>query len=243
VRIGKIEIKRRVWIGLASALVVTGVWWNTVRVKPAVGDAAASAKESFVRMAGAGTRTGDVIRREQAELMDTTPLFFPTAWNFGQQPLAVSMRKQPDQIFGSFPAHLTFTDQNTKVYGVEAAVVPERLVDVLAQGNEAPFAGMGQIDVQRPALAERSSFLEVLDIRAGKNIINQALINLSVPRPDFAPMEFLAVVSSAGLVGDPVLVSGSGWEEVDSFFRSYLVKTFRLGERLSPGRYRVLVGP
>jgi hypothetical protein len=51
------------------------------------------------------------------------------------------------------------------------------------------------------------------------------------------------VVSSAGLIGDPILVTGSGWEEVDTFFRSYLVKTFRLGERLNPGRYRVLVGP
>lgn len=56
-------------------------------------------------------------------------------------------------------------------------------------------------------------------------------------------MEFLAVVSSAGLIADPVLVNGSGWEEVDNFFRSYLVKSFRLGERLNPGRYRVLVGP
>jgi len=44
-------------------------------------------------------------------------------------------------------------------------------------------------------------------------------------------------------VGDLVLTSSSDSEEVDSFFRSYLVKTFRLGERLNPGRYRILVGP
>jgi hypothetical protein len=60
-------------------------------------------------------------------------------------------------------------------------------------------------------------------------------------------MEFLILVSNAGIVGEPVLMTGSRWEEVDeevdAFFRSYLVKTFRLGERLSPGRYRVLVGP
>jgi hypothetical protein len=242
VRIGKIEIKRRVWIGLASALVVTGVWWNTARVKPAVAGAKAPAKPPFVRVVGASTGTGDLVLREQAELMDPTPLFFPTEWNFGQRPLAESMRRQPGQVFGSFGEKITLGEQLIKPYGSEAAVVPERLADVMAQGNEAPFAGMGQIDVQRPALPERNAFLEVEDLAAGKNIIAQTLTGLSLPRTDFAPVEFLAVVSSAGLIGDPVLVSGSGWDEVDSFLRSYLVKTFRLGERLNPGRYRVLVG-
>ena len=50
-----------------------------------------------------------------------------------------------------------------------------------------------------------------------------------------------------GIVGDPILMVGSEGEEmdekVDAFFRSFLVKSFRLGERLNPGRYRVLVGP
>jgi hypothetical protein len=242
VRIGKIEIKRRVWIGLASALVVTGVWWNTARMKPAVAGTAAPAKPPFVRMAGAGTGTGDLILREQAELMDPTPLFFPTEWNFGQRPMPENMRRQPGQVFGSFGENITLGTQPIKPYGSEAAVVPERLADVMAQGNEAPFAGMGQIDVQHPALPERSAILEIGDLSGKENVIKQTLTGLLLPRTDFAPVEFLAVVSSAGLVGDPVLVSGSGWDEVDSFFRSYLVKTFRLGERLDPGQYRVLVG-
>ncbi|MBI2497007.1 MAG: hypothetical protein HYV75_03475 [Opitutae bacterium] len=241
-RIGKFEIKRRVWLGLASALVVTGVWWTTARNKPAAA-VPAPAKQPFVRLAGAGTGAGDQVLREQAELLDPTPLFFPTEWNFGQRPLKESLRKQPGQIFGSFPPKVDFGEQGIKAYGIEPAAVPEQLADVLAQGNEAPFAGMGQIDVHQPALAERSGFLEVYDISAGKYSLKQALANVALPRPDFAPMEFLAVVSSAGMIGEPVLVRGSGWEEVDSFFRSYLVKVFRLGERLSPGRYRVLVGP
>ena len=70
---------------------------------------------------------------------------------------------------------------------------------------------------------------------------------ISLPRLDFAPVEYLVAVSSAGIVGDPILLVGSEGEamdeKVDTFFRSYLVKTFRLGERLNPGRYRVLVGP
>lgn len=241
-RIGKLEIKRRVWIGLAAALAVTGVWWSTARIKPAAANLE-PAKPPFVRLTGVGKGTGDQMLREQAELMDPTPLFFPTEWNFGQRPLRESLRKQPGQFFGSFPPNLDFGEQGIKAYGIEPATVPVQLADVLAQGNEAPFAGMGQVDVLRPALAERSGFLEVYDISAGKYAFKQPLANLDLPRPDFAPMEFLAVIGSAGMVGDPVLVGGSGWEEVDSFFRSYLVKTIRLGERLNPGRYRVVVGP
>jgi len=242
-RIGKIEIKRRVWIGLGAGLAVTGLWWNTARVKPPVTAAVAATKPPFVRLAEVGAGAGNQLLREQAELMDPTPLFFPTEWNFGQRPLRTSMLKQPGQVFGSFGEKITLGEQAIKLYGVEAAVVPERLIDVVAQSNEAPFAGMGQVDVQRQALEERGSFLQVRSLKNGKDIIEQPLKEISLPRLDFAPLEFLVVVSSSGMVGEPVLMTGSGWEEVDTFFRSYLVKSFHLGERLSPGRYRVLVGP
>lgn len=246
-RIGGFEVKRRVWIGLLAALAVTGAWWAWTRAKPPAVAVRAQPAQPFVRVIGAGTKAGNQVLRERAELFDPTPLFFPTEWNFGQRPLRESLRRQPGQVFGSFPANFTFGEQNVKAYGVEAVVAPERLADVLVQGNEAPYAGMGQIDVQRPALIERDGFLEVRALMDGKIIMEQALSGLTLPRLDYAPVEYLVAVSSAGIVGDPILMVGSGWEEmdekVDAFFRSYLVKTFRLGERLSPGRYRVLVGP
>jgi hypothetical protein len=245
--IGKIEVKRRVWIGLAFALAVTGAWLMWTRAKPPVVAAVPPGPAPFVRLTGAGTGAGDRVLRERAELFDPTPLFFPTEWNFGQRPLPESMQRQPGQVFENFGANFTFGEQDIKAYGAEAAAAPERLEDVLEQGNEAPFGGIGQIDSPRVPLPERSSFLEVKELSDGKIIISQALKELILPRSDFAPMEFLVVVSSAGIVGEPVLMTGSRWEEVDeevdAFFRSYLVKTFRLGERLSPGRYRVLVGP
>lgn len=242
-RIGKLEIKRRVWVGLVAAIAVTGIWWTMARVKPPVAAAVGPAPAPFVRLAAVGTGQGDQILREQAELMDPTPLFFPTERNFGQRPLRESMRRQPGQVFSSFPENITLGEQKIKIYGDEPAVVPERLADLFVQGNEAPFAGMGQIDVPRKALTVRSGFMEVRHLGAHENVIHQSLDGVTLPRIDFAPLEFLAVVGSAGLIGDPILVTGSGWEEVDAFFRSYLVKTFRLGERLNPGRYRVLVGP
>lgn len=245
--IGKIEIKRRVWIGLLFAIAAIGGWWLWTLAKPPVLAAAQPGPPPFVRLTGAGVGAGDQILRERAELLDPTPLFFPTEWNFGQRPMPESMRRQPGQVFENFEAKVIFKEQDITAYGVEAAAAPDRLPDVLVQGNETPFGGMGQIDVARPTLAERGSFLEVKELADDKVIISQALKGLLVPRLDFAPMEFLVVVSSSGIVGEPVLVNGSRWEEVDeevdAFFRSYLVKTFRLGERLSPGRYRVLIGP
>jgi hypothetical protein len=247
VRIGNIVVKRRVWFGLVFALTVTSVWWVWTRARQEPKTVMTPVKQPFVRLAGAGTGAGDQVLRERGELFDPAPLFFPTEWNFGQRPLPESMRRQPGVVFGSFDANFTFAAQDIKVYGTEAMVAPERLADVLGQGNEAPYAGMGQIDVQRRALAERNGFLEVRALLDGKLIMAQALNGIVLPRLDFAPAEYLVAISSAGVVGDPILMVGSGWEEmdekVDAFFRSYLVNSFRLGQRLGPGRYRVLVGP
>jgi len=138
---------------------------------------------------------------------------------------------------------MTSAEQGLKLYGAETTPIPEKLSDVLVQGNEAPFAGFGQIDAPRPALPVRIGFLEIRGLIDSKPIMTQLLDGFSPPRSDYAPLEFLVVISSAGMVGEPVLTTGSGWDDVDIFFRTYLVKIFRLGERLNPGRYRVLVGP
>jgi hypothetical protein len=196
-----------------------------------------------VQLAGSGRSTGDRVLRERAEYFDPTPLFFPTEWNFGQGPLKDNVRREPEQVFGSFEAKLTFTEQNFKTRSTETTPVPERLADVLGQGNERPLGGMGQVDRQSAALSSRSGYLEVSSLIDGKIVMVQQFTDKALPHPDFKPLEFIAVVSSGGLVGEPALVTGSGWEEVDSFLRTYLVKTFRLGERLNPGRYRVMIGP
>lgn len=242
-RIGKIEVKRRVWVGLGCAVVATAAWAIWTRDHPPASVAVAPRPQPFVRLAGEGTATNDQILRERAGLFDPTPLFFPTDRNFGQRDLPDRLRPQPDQVFGSYGPKLTVKDQNMKVYGVETGLVPEKPIDVLNQGNEAPFAGMGHLDLPRPETAQRVGFLEVRSFKNGQTILQQSLNGLAVPRLDYAPLEFIVSVSAFGLVGEPVLASGSGWEEVDAFFQTYLVKRFRLGQRLSPGHYRVWVGP
>ena len=240
-RIGKIEVKRRVWIGLGCALAVTAAWWGWTQRDRPVAVAGLRTPQPFVRFAG--NTSSDQILRERADLFDPTPLFFPTEWNYGQRPLPASLRRQPGQVFASFDPKPTFTEQELKLTAPETALAPEGPAGVLAQGIEAPFAGFGHVDVAREPIPERSGFVEVRGFTGDKPIIEQALVGVAVPRQDYSPIEFIIAISAAGVIGDPVLASGSGWEEVDSFFRSYLVKTFRVGERLSPGQYRVLIGP
>jgi hypothetical protein len=235
-------IKRRVWVGLAAAAVGAGTWawWMHLQgMEPAVPSRAA---QPFVQLAASGSTHGSSLLLERAELLDPTPLFFPTEWNYGQRPLNESRLRQPGQFFESFEPKLTVPEQGRSPFGLEAVHAPERLADVLSQGNEAPLAGMGQVDLRTSTLPVRAAFVEVVRIGDKESIISQSLTGIQPPRSDYSPMEFLVIVGPGGLIGDPILTSGSGWDEVDNFFRVYLARSYHLGERLGPGRYRVVVG-
>lgn len=242
-RINNGRIRRRVWVTTGCVVVAVASWWFWTRAQEGEGSAAVKPQDAFVRLAGAGANAGERELQERAEYFDPTPLFFPTEHNFGQSQPPESSRRQPSQVFASYEAKMRFAENSLTAYGQETVVAPERLADVLAQGNEAPFAGYGLLDDARPALAERSAFMEIKTLSDGKTIVAQALQQLVLPRTDFAPLEFLVLVESAGIIGPPVLMVSSDREDVDGFFRDYLVKAYRLGERMSPGRYRVVVGP
>lgn len=235
-------MKPRIWIAL---LVIAGVGagvlqWN--RARPLRTPATVPVLSPLVRVAGPEAATSDQVLRERAELLDPTPLFFPTDRNYNRQKLRVDQLRQPGQVFSSFEPKLSPAEQSMASFGMEGTPVPEKLSDLLAQGSEASFAGMGRIDRQRSTLPIRAAFVEVRDLESGNLVISQPLNGMDPPRADFAPVEFLVTVSSAGLVGEPVLTSGSEGEDTDNFFRDYLVQSYRLGERLRPGRYRVVIG-
>src|SRR5688572_27526401 len=158
------RIKRRVWIGalFAGAGVAGWIFWTRSDL-PGPATLPAPAKP-FVQYAGSG---GDQALQERADLLDPTPLFFPTDRNYGQQPLRESLLKQPGQVFSSFEPKLPLSDRGIVAYGLDPSPVAEKLSDVLTQGNEAPFAGMGQIDLQNSTLPIRSGYLEVHDLNSG----------------------------------------------------------------------------
>ncbi|MBI2518282.1 MAG: hypothetical protein HYV95_15490 [Opitutae bacterium] len=238
-----VTLKRRVLVGAGLLAVAAGFWYIWTGSHPRSPGTVARGPEPFVKLAGAGQGSGDKVLEERAELLDPTPLFIPTARNYGQGPLPGRVMKQPGQVFGNFEAKLNFAPSGLANYGSGLETPPDSLPEMLASGNAAPLAGFGQVDNTPAALPERAGFIEVKALKDGDLRLRVPLTNLKLAAVDFNPAEFLILVGSAGLIGEPVLTLGSGRDEVDSAVRDFLVKTFRLGERLAPGRYVASVGP
>lgn len=234
---------RRV-LSVALVLVVAGaawgIWSQRTMVKP--GESGPKSAPPFVRLSGPGQAAGDRVLQERAEFFDPTPLFLPTARNAGQGGLPAKLVAQPGQVFTDFPAKPGIGQATLPPYGTDVVSAPEGLADVMARANEAPFAGLGETGQPTRRVEPRAGYIQVKSMQ-GNIVLASPLAAAAVPRADFAPLEFMANLSPAGMVGDPLLVSGSGVEEVDNFFREYLVRTFRLGEKLAPGAYRVVIGP
>ena len=235
--------KRRLLLVLALLLATGGGWyfWTWYRTPPPIRVTKPAA--AFVRVSGQGQGSADPLLQEQAELLDPTPLFIPTERNFGQGGLPARIVPQPGQVFGSYPAKPHFADNGLPGYGDNRESTPDSLPEVISRGNEAPFAGFGQIDPAREALPERALMIEVKSVATGSIVLAQAVSKLKRPAGDFAPVEFLATVGPTGLVGEPVLTSGSGSEDFDGLLRDFIGKDFRLGERVQPGRYLIVLGP
>jgi hypothetical protein len=191
-------------------------------------------------------RSGNLLLHDQATIFDPTPLFLPTEWNTNQGPLPAVVQRQPGQVFPDFDPKLTF-GQAELVLPIESAEsTPQQPVDLLKVQSRDPFLGFGRVDVALAPLASRSAVVEVREVGTGKVVLTRMLdIQTSIPsgEPDWKPAEFLISVTAEGLLGRPMETASSDLEDVDVFFRDYLATTLRLGERLAPGMYYVVVGP
>jgi hypothetical protein len=236
------RFKRRVYVGTLLALMAVAGWWAWSQRTRAAASAAAAGPAPFVRVSGPTQGAGDRALQERADLFDPAPLFIPTARNYGQGQLPAALVKQPGQVFADFGAKLNFDEGGLGTYGASNLAADENLVDVLSRSNEVPFAGLGESGVTPPQLPARSALVQIKKL--GESELHEFVIpELAVPRADFSPVEFVVAVGPAGLIGDPLLTLGSGRDEVDAFFQDFLAKTYRVGSVLSPGRYRVLIGP
>jgi hypothetical protein len=241
--IPSLKFSRRLFVAAGLVVIATGTWYYWTKARQQAPPPAVRQPEPFVKLVGSGQATGNRVMEERAEYFDPTPLFVPTDWNYGQGPLPARVVRQPGQVFNNIPPKAAFNENSLASFGSSPQSSVESLPEMLARGNEAPFAGFGQVDTVQPTLAERAGFIEVKALGHGGLVMSESVKNAILPRRDFAPVEFLVLVGRAGLVGDPVLTAGSGWEDLDAAVRNYLVKIFRLGDRLAPGQYVVSFGP
>lgn len=174
-------------------------------------------------------------------LFDLAPLFLPTEFNSSRKDYVPT---EPGGAFAGFPFKPTFSESQIELHLPPPAVVPSSPAEALADDPPgAPFIGFGRFDLKMETLVPRAAYVEITDAGTGRKVFSQPVRDARPPASDWKPMEFMAAVDSAGLVGPPVLTQRSDVADVDAYFEQYLSATLRIGQRLNPGFYRVVVGP
>jgi hypothetical protein len=215
------------------------------RGDPAVPAPPAASRPRVTVVSSSAAGAGPLVR-EQIELFDQQPLSMPTAWNAGADALPATLQRQPGEVFGLYEPRLAFAAERLEPVFAPRSAAPQdsraglRVLGPMAGG----WGALGRLDRPVHALAVRDAGVEVRSFAGGEVVLEAALAELPalVREHDWAPLEFSVAVEPGGLVGVASLAVGSGVEEIDAFFGEYLVRQFRLGERLRPGFYRVGVG-
>jgi hypothetical protein len=193
----------------------------------------------------------DVVLKDEAMMRDLRPLFLPTEFN--------ATLSEPRRE----PGRTILDDEAPRVGGAEAELSIGRDLppiarlgsrpadkargsDVLMAADNAPgLVGIGRTAGKVAAFAGRSGFVEIVAAWTGQTVLAEALPKELGPPGNKAwePMELFAAVDASGLVAPLVVIEGSRVDEVDAHFRRTLEQRYRVGERLPPGFYRIVIGP
>lgn len=199
----------------------------------------------------ARTGVSDQLLKEETELRDLRPLFLPTARNAALPPLKREPGKTVLDIDSVKPGALE-PEMNTIRDLPPVAVVNGKPadqatpIDALASDPGAfSLYGFGRSEAAVAPLEARTAFVEVVASATGERVLGTSLGEEGKPpgSQPWAPLELLARINATGLAAPLIVTTSSGVEEVDAHFRRFLTKTFRIGERLPPGFYRVTVAP
>ena len=184
----------------------------------------------------------DPVEIQGTMLRDPTPLFLPTEFNSSRKDY---VPREPGGAFAGFPAILTFDVSELRLPLPPAAAVPNSPAEALAGDPPgAPFLAFGRTDIVLQPLAPRGVYVEITDAGTGRTVFGRPVPDARPPsQAPWKPMEFMAAVDPAGLVGPLVLTVHSDVADVDAYFGRYLVENLRVGQRLQPGYYRIWVGP
>jgi hypothetical protein len=191
------------------------------------------------------------VLKDEALMRDLRPLFLPTAFNAS---LPEPKREPGRSILDDERIALDFAEPDA---GFARDLPPVALlngrpadqargVDMLASsGSEVGLVGLGRVNHPMRPMSTRGGFVEVVAVATGQLVLTQALPDSMAPAGGKAwePMELFAAVDTSGLAAPLVVTDGSGADEVDVHFKKTLAQSFRIGDRLPPGFYRVVVGP
>jgi len=237
------------WIAIAVAVVlVVLVVLAIARVrlpKPLAATTPVS-KLASVAIARADNEGASAALLQQVALYDPMPLFLPTEKNSSDPALPAQLRREPGNVFKTISPQLTFREYEMNIELPAPVAVPKDPLGALSTGETTnPFFTFGRINYPYSPLAKRLAFVEVLQAKSGRTVLatplNAGPENI-LPAVEWQPLEMMVAVEATGLIGAPMVTSGSGIEEVDDYFRAFVAKQFRLGARLPPGFYMLRIG-
>lgn len=181
---------------------------------------------------------------EEAAMRDQRPLFLPTERN-----ASLSAMRPPEMgraILDREAAQPIFESTELSIGLPPPLRAPQSALEAgLKDAVAAPLSGLGRLAKPIEPARSRGAFVQVFAANNNERVLAEALPIEA--RPDasnlWRPVEFMAAVDAAGLVGQLKLTATSDIDEVDSQLRAYLTRSFHLGDRLQPGFYRVVVAP
>ena len=235
-------VKRRWLISAVAAAMVTGallLLFRAPHVDQPLSRASRTANAPIVVTA----RPSDEIA-----IRDLAPLFLPTPYNAAP---TIAQPPQPGSAyFDQDPGTHTFFDPDTPALTLPSPVhPPANAVEFLAHTPPPGPTGIGRTNLAVAARPPNGGHVDIFAMDDRDSLLGLTLPVDATPKLPgreavaWKPLEFVAAVDASGLVGPLMLTSGSGVEEVDDHFRNYLARVFRVGDRLPPGFYRIVVGP
>lgn len=239
------------WLAAATAGIGLHLLFAFYLANTGVRPSGGAAERTQVVYAGdRRTAEGETLRREQAALLDSAPLFMPTRWNQASELDEVASLREATEVFGPYPA---------------AAELPENLVSFEQEGDLEKLPGEGLPDL--PAAPESGLVLAVLGRReaslpevealspsasvmglSGEGLGQEERLSLpeglweAQPEELWSPAVFYFHLRYGAPVGVPTLAGSSGYPEWDQQLREYLGQTEFL-RHWPDGYYRVRIYP
>ncbi|WP_309398893.1 hypothetical protein [Cerasicoccus maritimus] len=192
---------------------------------------------------GANDELNDLMQ-EQSDLLDFEPLFLPTSRNASVY-LGWEQLVERTQPFTELPPRLLISEERFPEVGRDKVAPLSDPPEMLERDAAGSFGAFGQLVDAQTALPARGGSVEVY--REGKSqvvlekeliggVFEEAADNLS------GVQEWGLKIGDTGVVGEPLLIRGSGLESVDAAAAKYLDENIPQWS-LAPGYYRVVIGP
>lgn len=186
----------------------------------------------------------DELMQEQSDLLDFEPLFLPTRHNASIY-LGWGDLIERTEPFAALPPKLIVSQSDFPVAVKDAPEPLRRPLEMLEQDTAGSFGAFGQNTGQQAILPQRGGLLEIY--REGEQqalahqLLKPGLIDEAVDSLA-GPQEWRLTVGEVGVVGQPLLIRGSGLEAVDSAAAKFIMENAS-DWGLEPGYYRLILGP